>query len=136
MRHALELNPGMINVHNQIAYCLLLLGRLDEAANELDQETGPLTKPTGQAIVAHRQGRAAQAQAAFAELVNANGDNGLYQQGEVLAQWGDTRGALAKLARARAARDAGLQLARADPLLDPIRGEPEFSRLLQGLGFD
>jgi len=59
----------------------------------------------------------------------------LYQQAQVLAQWGEPDTALERLQRARQVGDSGLIYARNDPLLDPLRGRPEFSRLLQGLGF-
>ena len=65
----------------------------------------------------------------------ATGDGSLCQQAEVLAQWGDPAGALAALERARAVGDGGLVYLATDPLLDPIRDDPRFRRLLTGLPF-
>jgi hypothetical protein len=53
----------------------------------------------------------------------------------VYAQWGDRDKALAALREARADFDSGLILVRNDPLLDPLRMDAEFLRLLQDLGF-
>lgn len=133
---ALSLNPKMANVTAEVGYADLMLGKVDKANAAFLKERNALFRLPGLAIVAHRQGRAAEAKQAFDSLAAELGDNGLYQQAEILAQWGDRRGAIETLNRARAAGDSGLILARNDPLLDPIRKEPEFVRLLQGLGFD
>lgn len=136
MQRALELNPRMGNVHGYIAYCLLLQGKAEQARQQILKETSPLTRLPGTAIIEHRLGNAARAREAFAALVAQLGDNGLYQQAEVLAQWGDATAAIEALKRARIAGDSGLFLAGEDPLLDPIRKAPELSRLLRELGFD
>jgi hypothetical protein len=60
----------------------------------------------------------------------------LYQQAEVLAQWGQTDEALAKLDQARKVGDSGLSLIVTDPLLDPLRSDPRFVNLIKQLGFD
>jgi hypothetical protein len=136
MQHALALNPRMANVNGYIGYCLLLMGRLEEAERAILKEKNPLTRLPGLAIVAQRRGNGTQARETFAELVAEVGDNSLYQQAEIKAQWGDANGAIALLKRARIAHDSGLFLARQDPLLDPVRHDPELSRLLHDLGFD
>jgi tetratricopeptide (TPR) repeat protein len=136
MERALVLDPRMVNVNGYIGYCLLMLGRLDEAEQAILKEKSQLTRMPGLAMVAQRRGKTTQAREAFDQLVSEFGDNGLYQQAEVVAQRGDAKGAVAILRRARTAHDSGLFLARQDPLLDPIRNDPELSRLLRDLGFD
>jgi len=49
---------------------------------------------------------------------------------------GDRDAAITALEQARAVGDGGLIYARNDPMLDPLRGDPRFARLLQGMGFD
>jgi TolB-like protein/tetratricopeptide (TPR) repeat protein len=141
---ALELNPKMSAAHGYVGYSLLLLGRADEAEaafrlelkpDPLSKRGDPLTSLPGLAMVAKRAGHSAEAEARFADLVRESGDNGLYQQAQVLAQWGDVERALDTLQRARKAGDPGLFLAGQDPLLDPLRKDPRFSRLLGELGF-
>jgi TolB-like protein/tetratricopeptide (TPR) repeat protein len=136
IERALVLNPRMGGAHAAIGASQLMLGQADEANRSFLAETNTLFGLPGIAIIARKQGRDAEADAAMARLVAEHGDNGLYQQAQVLAQWGDRAGALAVLSKARSTGDSGLILMRNDPLLDPLRKEPEFSRLLSDLGFD
>lgn len=136
LRRALELNPQMGIAHSVLGASLLFLGQTNEARIEFERETSALVALPGQAIVALRQGRMADAQRFYARLIAELGDIGLYQQAQVLAQWNKPAEALAALERARAMGDAGLILLRNDPFLDPLRKAPEFSRLLKALGFE
>jgi hypothetical protein len=49
---------------------------------------------------------------------------------------GDRDAAIAALEQARAVGDGGLIYTRNDPMLDPLRSDPRFARLLQGMGFE
>jgi hypothetical protein len=49
---------------------------------------------------------------------------------------GDRESAITALEQARAVGDGGLIYARNDPMLDPLRSEPQFARMLRGMGFD
>lgn len=135
-RQALALNPRMGAVHAHIGLSLMFEGLLKPAATEMAQEPSALSRLPGVAILARREGNDAAAQATFEQLVAKIGDDGLYQQAQVLAQWGRIGQALDTLGRARVAGDSGLFLARQDPLLDPLRREAAFSDLLRQLGFD
>lgn len=135
LEKALSLNPKMSSAHGYIGYCLLLQGQVAEAEAALRAEPDLLTRLVGLAIVAKRAGRMDEAQAAFDQIVRERGDNGLYQQAQVRAQWGDIDGAVSALARARASGDPGLILAGQDPLIDPVRKTPAFLSLIRGLGF-
>jgi hypothetical protein len=59
----------------------------------------------------------------------------MYQQAEVMAQWGRADDALVRLDRARAIGDSGLSLVATDPLLDPISKDQRFIRFVKDLGF-
>ena len=72
----------------------------------------------------------AAAQASFDELKAQYGDSGLYQQAQVLAQWGETERALLVLKRAFDEGDPGVVLTTNDPLLNPLRGSAELNELL------
>ena len=76
------------------------------------------------------------ARAAMSQLVAEDGDRVSYQQAQVLAQWGDRDAALERLEHALGVGDSGLIYARNDPLLDPLRDDARFARLLHRLGFD
>jgi len=136
IERALVLNPRMGGARAAIGASQLMLGQVDEANRSFLAETNTLFGLPGIAIIAKKQGRKAEADSAMARLVAEHGDNGLYQQAQVLAQWGDRAAALAALSKARSTGDSGLILMRNDPLLDPLRKEPEFARLLSDLGFD
>jgi TolB-like protein/tetratricopeptide (TPR) repeat protein len=135
VQRALALNPKLSSAWAAIGASQLLLGKIDAAGKSFAAEPSSLFGLPGIAIVAQRQGNPAEAQAALARLVQEHGDNSLYQQAEVYAQWGDRDKALAALRDARADFDSGLILVRNDPLLDPLRMDAEFLRLLQDLGF-
>jgi TolB-like protein/Flp pilus assembly protein TadD len=131
---ALRMNPSITNAHALKGNCLLQLGRLDEARSEFDAEPQSMFRLAGLAIVDRRLGKAAEAQRSLGSLVAEYGDAALYQQAEVLAQWGEKDQALGALERARAVRDSGLIYLATDPLLDPIRREPRFTNILKTLG--
>ncbi|GAC1677729.1 MAG: hypothetical protein NVS9B2_28770 [Steroidobacteraceae bacterium] len=133
---ALALNQKLAGVHAIMGETLLALGRLREAREAFLAEPIELLRLPGIAIVAHRLDDAGAADAALARLRTDLGDSGLYQQAQVLAQFGQVDAALDTLTHARLLEDSGLTLARIDPLLDPLRARPEFAALLHQLGFD
>jgi tetratricopeptide (TPR) repeat protein len=135
-RQALAMNPKMSIAHAAIGDALMMLGKLDEARAEYAAEPTQDFALAGRAIVEHRLGNASAAAAAMKELIAEGGDRALYQQGQVQAQWGETEAAIATLEKARSLVDSGLIYARNDPMLDPLRDDPRFQRLLKGIGFD
>lgn len=135
IRQALTLNPRLPGAHATAGASYLMLGDVAAARAEFAAEQSLLYGLPGLAIIAHRQGRQAEAQAALARLIEEDGDNSLYQQAQVYAQWGDRDRAMAALRAARKARDAGLIYLRNDPWLDVLRGDAEFRGLLKDLGF-
>lgn len=134
-RRALELNPAIGGVHGDIGNALLMLARVDEAGDEFAREKVGLLALPGRAMVAVRRGDRAGAQQAFDELRREEGDNGLYQQAQVLAQWGRAKDALDALDRAADEQDSGLVYLASDPFLEPLHGEPRFKSLLRRLHF-
>jgi len=136
LRQALSMNPKMTRSHGAIGDALYMLGRPAEARVEYAAE--PLTDVSlmGLAIADHKLGNAAGARSAMDRLVRELADKVLYQQGQVLAQWGELEAAIGRLQQARKLGDSGLIYARNDPLLDPLRDDPRFAALLRSLGFD
>lgn len=134
-RRALQLNPKMSIARAFMGDALLQMGKLDEAREAYAAETAPMFRLRGLAIVEHRAGNRAAAEKAFNALVSEIGDAAMYQQAEVMAQWGRTDDALARLQRAREIGDSGLSYVATDPLLDPIAKDPRFLRFIKDLGF-
>ena len=134
-RRALAINAGISGAHGDIGNALLMLGKVDEAVAEFAKEKVGLLAIPGKAIVALRRRDEAAASAAFDELRRAEGDNGLYQQAQVLAQWGKTEAALDALDRAASEADSGLVYALSDPFLAPLHNQPRFKMLLRRLHF-
>ena len=135
LQKSLALQPKLSVSHAAIAQVRLHQGRLDDALAAWQAEPSEMLHLSGLAIVQRGLGHTSDAQAAFDALVAKYGDNALYQQAQVKAQWGDIDGAMQLLLRARAAGDDGLLRMKMDALLDPLRPDPRFSRLLTDIGF-
>lgn len=133
LKRALALNPTISNAHALIGNCLYQTGQVEQARDAFAAEPHEVFKLTGLAIAAHRLGDAAGATKAMAQLIHDAGDSALYQQAEVLAQWGDIERALATLDTARTLGDSGLLYLSTDPMLDPLRKTSKFNQLARDL---
>jgi tetratricopeptide (TPR) repeat protein len=136
LRKSLQMNPGVPRAHAAIGDALLNLGELAQARDEYAAEPTLDFQLAGLAIVEHRSGNRTAARAAMDRLVAELGDTVLYQQAQVLAQWGEREAGMKRLLKAREIGDSGLIYARNDPFLDPLRGDPRMKTLLSGLGFE
>jgi TolB-like protein/tetratricopeptide (TPR) repeat protein len=87
------------------------------------------------AMVYGRLGRRADAVAVLDKLRQENGDAAAYQFAQIFSQLGDRVAALDWLEKAMRLHDPGLVYTKVDPLMDPLRGEPRFQAVLQGLKF-
>ncbi|MBL0924776.1 MAG: TIR domain-containing protein [Sphingomonadaceae bacterium] len=135
-RETLSINPNLADTHARIGMVMLAQQRDREALVEFERETHKWSKLAGLAIVQRRLGREADAKAALAGLTGDTDTVSFYQQGQVLAQWGEVQQALEALQSARAEYDAGLTELRFDAMLDPLRKEPAFIDLLKSMGLD
>jgi Tfp pilus assembly protein PilF len=133
LKRSLQLNPKLTFAHSLMGNCLLGLGRTADAIKEFEAEPGPEFRLTGLAIAQNRLGNRPAAEKAFADLQSQIGDAALYQQAEVLAQWGRIDDSLQKLAEARQVGDSGLTYAATDVMLDPLSRDRRFTRFLNAL---
>jgi tetratricopeptide (TPR) repeat protein len=119
-----------------LADSLLQQGKVAEAQAEYAKLPADYVfRLVGGALAAARAGDRAGAEAALASLEQMNDDLSAYQYGQILAQLGEIDRAFAALDRAWAVRDPGLQSLRADPFVDPLRGDPRFKALEAKLNF-
>lgn len=135
LRRALAINPAMSNAHAMLGNSLMEKGRLDEARAAMEAEKSDMFRLAALAVLEHRAGNRAPAQRAFDRLVAEVGDAALYQQAQVMAQWGQADKAIALLHRARAVGDSGLTAIISDPALDPLARDPRYRALVRELGF-
>jgi TolB-like protein/tetratricopeptide (TPR) repeat protein len=126
----LRLDPTLGYANGYKGEALFLLGRPAQARAAYLAEPRDLLKLQGLAIVERKLGNNAAAQAAMRSLVETLGDGAIYQQAEILAQWGEIDRAFAALQRAEKVGDPGLMWTATDPLLDPLRTDRRFQPLL------
>jgi TolB-like protein len=136
LRDAEKIKPDLSETHARIAMVLLAQGKNAEALTELKAEKHKWSRLAGEAIAHRRLGNVKAAEAAMAGLTNDKDVVSLFQQGQVLAQWGKPDEAIEALGKAYQQRDAGMTTARYDPMLDPLRKHPRFIALLKTMGFD
>ena len=132
-QHALALKTSLSNANFYVGMSNYQLGQHKAALDLVSIEPFSLFKYTGVAIVQHKLNNLAAARQAMDALIAEN--NSLYQQAQVLAQWGQTDEALATLERARSIGDTGVLILAVDPLVDPLRKTVRFIRLLNNMHF-
>jgi TolB-like protein/Tfp pilus assembly protein PilF len=132
---ALGLNPSLSVAHSSVGDSRYMLGEFKAARAEYVREPSSLFRLTGLAIVDRKLARIADSEKSFAALAAEHGDNGLYQQAQILAQWNRPEDAVKALLNAYKKGDAGLSHLHGDPMLDPLRRDARVIRLLQRLGF-
>ncbi len=132
-RQALVVAPGRPGVQSLLGLLALQHGELQSAAATCEQESIEWQRQTCLAIVYEKLGRAADADAQFAEL-KKNGDSSAYQYAQIHAQRGESDEAMHWLEVGRRVRDPGVNQSGIDPLLDPVRKDPRFADFLRELG--
>ncbi|HEY6619792.1 MAG TPA: hypothetical protein VIY68_09625 [Steroidobacteraceae bacterium] len=86
-------------------------------------------------MIYDKLGRRADAERELAKMKAAGGDAAAYQYATIYAQWGQRAKALESLETALRLRDPGLQNLKTDPLMDPLREEPRFKKVMRELKF-
>jgi serine/threonine-protein kinase len=136
LRNALNLDPQFPRPRYTLGMSLYMKGEFEAALREIESEPLTWMRNSGSAIVLHRLGRSAEAEASLHRLVRDDDEEyAIYQQGQIQAQWGNADAAIDALNRARDLHDPGVSQILADPLLDPVRGLPGFRKLVKQMGF-
>lgn len=135
-RRALVLNPSRVGTYSQLGQALLMQGRYDEASAAFEAEKVRWSRLTGRTLVLAMTDQKVAAQRELVTFQKEYGDNASYQYAEIEAQLGNRDASMRWLENARRVHDPGLTAAVfTDPLLDPLRGDPRFEKLLRELGF-
>jgi TolB-like protein len=135
MDRALEIDLSVGRFRAYHAFCLYLIeSDAHRALPYAQAETLPFLRETASAIFYHALGQADEAQRYLDKLFVNYGDSASYQYGQIYAQWGQKDVALAWLENAVEIRDAGIILAVNDRMLDSLRDEPRFHKILQATG--
>jgi tetratricopeptide (TPR) repeat protein len=134
LRQAIAMNPAITNTSSAIGDAWLMLGRFAAALQAYQAEPKASGRLAGIAIAQRKLNNAPAADASFQALLAQLGDRALYQQAQVLAQWGEREAALAALEKAYATSDSGVTWLRVDPLLTPLRSAPRYGALLHRIG--
>jgi tetratricopeptide (TPR) repeat protein len=134
-RHALSLDPHYPRPQYGIGMCQYQLGNLEAAAKSVAQEPLEWMRLSGLAVVEHQLGNNESAERAMAALIESYRDNGLYQQAQVLGQWGRLDESIDALLKAREIGDPGVSQIVVDPLIDPLREDPRFLKLLADIRY-
>jgi TolB-like protein/Tfp pilus assembly protein PilF len=135
-RHAQSLEPLRPTNHTNVGYALLMTGHLDEALAEFSKESVRWQHDFGRAVTLARMGKKEQARAEMEAMQARMKDDASYQYAEISAQLGDLDQAIHWLENARRVHDPGLMSGvYVDPLLDPLRTDPRYDKLITELGF-
>jgi tetratricopeptide (TPR) repeat protein len=137
-RHGHALVPDSGNVNRSFVECLIVSGQVDQARQLLETSTTAVTDRDRHhllAITYHALGRQADAEHELDQYKKTVGDARPYRMAQIYAQWGDVPAALQSLLRAERAHDIYLVFLKVDPLLDPIRNEPQFKAFLARMKF-
>jgi len=132
----LALAPDRPGARYVTAVIALSRGHAARAVSDCELESIEWQRKSCLAIAYPRVGRIDDARRELVELQKASGDGFAYQYAQIYAQWGDARQAFHWLDVAEKVGDPGLILANGDPLLDPIRQDARFAKLIERLGLD
>jgi tetratricopeptide (TPR) repeat protein len=136
-RHAQAL-IGSADVSHDFIEILFRSGQVEQARQILETPTTNLVERDRHqllALVYHALGRQTDAEHELDQYKKIVGDARPYRMAQIYAQWGDAPAALQSLLRAEQALDIYFYMVKVDPLLDPIRNEPQFKALLARLKF-
>jgi serine/threonine-protein kinase len=135
-RQGLRLAPDRLRTRAFLGHSLLQLNQAKAATSEYARlPTGDYRRLLGEAVIAARTGRRADAERTLNGMKERYGDSANYQYGEVYAQLGLIDHAFEALEAAWIARDPGFGYLRVDPFIDPLRKDPRYPPLERRLNF-
>jgi len=131
----ISLDPGFKSAYGERGLSFYGLGDLERARASCEMKPDHWASQQCLAVVYDKLGKHADAEAEVAKLKAWGGDGAAYQYATIYAQWGNTPKALEWLETALKLRDPGLVSLKTDPLMDPLRKEPRFQKVMRELKF-
>jgi len=132
---AMEIDPSVGRFRYILAMCIYETeGDARRALPIAEAEPLGFAHDTALAILHHALGDPARALQQLDAMFASYGDAASYQYGQIYAQWDEIDLALAWLENAVKIRDPGIVLAGDDRLLDPLRDEPRFRKIIRDVG--
>jgi TolB-like protein/Flp pilus assembly protein TadD len=135
LTQAISLDPDDENALGWRGLAYYALGDLEKARSSCETKPDYWGNEWCLALVYHRLGRQADAEAAVGKIKAPLGDAAAYQYATIYAQWGNTSKAFEWLDIAMRLRDPGLSFLKDDPLVNPLRNEPRFQAIERELKF-
>jgi TolB-like protein/Flp pilus assembly protein TadD len=138
LQHGQVLKSGSPDLNDLLSTVLFISGDTEPARQLCEAAATPMHEDARhgcQALVYHALGRQADAAHELEALEKLVGDAGAFHYAEIYAQWGNAPAALRWLAKVEQFRVSGMQFLKVDPLLDPIRDEPQFKALVARMKF-
>ena len=138
LQHAQALHPGSPDLNHMLFSILFDSGQAEKARQLCEAPSTPLNEDYRHfclALVYHALGRQGDAEHELEQFKMLDGDGSAYFYSDIYAQWGDAPAALQWLSKAERLRVSGLSELKVEPLLDPIRNEPQFKALLARMKF-
>jgi TolB-like protein/tetratricopeptide (TPR) repeat protein len=129
-----SIDPGFKDPYGERGLAYYGLGDLQSARDSCKTKPDYWASQQCLAVVFDKLGGHADAEAELSKL-KANGDAAAYQYATIYAQWGNSLKALEWLETALRLRDPGLISLKTDPLMDPLRQEPRFQKVMRELNF-
>ena len=133
-RELIARDPEYPRARYNLGVCRYVQGDPAGALALFEQEPLDWMRRTGRSLALHALGRRQEADAAFDELIRIDGTSASYQQAQVAAQRGDADLAFKMLDQALEVQDLGVSRVLVDPLLDPIRADPRFRKVVEREG--
>ena len=131
----ISLDPDFKATYGERGLAYYGLNDLQSARTSCETEPNYWFSQQCLAVIYHKLGRHADGEAELAKFRAWGGDGGAYQYAAIYAQWGNSPKALEWLETALRLRDPGLISLKTDPLMDPLREEPRFQKVMRELRF-
>jgi adenylate cyclase len=135
-RKLLALSPGWLSGQYYLGRILLARGDAQAALEAIRQESSPMWRLTGLALVHHALGQRAESDAALEELRKLDPVGIAYQFAEIHAYRGEIDLAFEWLERAEATNDSGLTDAITNPVMRSLHADPRWAAFVARLRLD